>query len=157
MPPSLAYIRRVILTRRHTRSVLRAVLPLLALVWASLPLHHCNLAFAGTTAESARADVAPPGTAGATTAAPRLQPPCHQATEPAQPAKSPVSCSDLGRVAPDLRPAFNVDTAVTYVSFDARWHERAEQAVASFGGLRPRDDGRWRLRPLHLKKSALLI
>jgi hypothetical protein len=156
-PPSLAYIRRVILTRRHTRSVLRAVLPLLALVWASLPLHHCNLAFAGSPAESASAEVAPPGTAGATALAPRLQPSCHQAAEPAQPAESTVSCGDLGRVAPDLRPAVSVDTAFPYVSFDAHWNERAGQAVASFAGLRPRDDGRWRLRPLHLQKSVLLI
>lgn len=157
MPPSLAYIRRVLLTRRHTRSVLRAVLPLLALVWASLPLHHCNLAVAGTAGPSALASVAPAGAADASAEAPRQQPSCHQSAEPVQPAQSTVSCSDLGRVGPDLRPAFNVDSAVTYVSFDARWTERAEEALASFGGLRPRDDGRWRLRPLHLQKSVLLI
>jgi hypothetical protein len=156
MRAALAYIRGVFLTRRHTRSVLHAVLPLLALVWASLPLHHCNLAFAGADAPATLAD-RPSHTADAATATPLPQPPCHQVTDPAQPVKSTVSCSDLGRVGPDLRPAFNVDTAVTYVSFDARWHERAGQAIASFGGLRPRDDGRWRLRPLHLQKSVLLI
>jgi hypothetical protein len=157
MHAALAYIRGVLLTRRHTRSVLRAVLPLLALVWASLPLHHCNLAFAGADAPTTLADRAAHGATGAATSAPLPQPPCHQVADPAQPAKSTMSCSDLGRVGPDLRPAFNVDTAVTYVSFDARWHERAGQAIASFGGLRPRDDGRWRLRPLHLQKSVLLI
>lgn len=157
MRPWLAYIRRVLLTRRHTRSVLRAVLPLLALVWASLPLHHCNLAVAGGALPSARADAAPGGATDATITAPRLQPSCHQVAEPLQPSKSSVSCSDLGRVGPDLRPAVDVDSAIAYVSFDARWTERAEQAVASFGGLRPRDDGRWRFRPLHLQKSVLLI
>jgi len=154
---ALAYIPRVLLTRRHTRSVLRAVMPLLALVWASLPLHHCNLAFAGASTPTSLQGAPPPGAADVTTTAPLLQPPCHQGAEVGQPAKSTVSCSDLGRVGPDLRPAFNVDSAVTHIRFDAHWHERAEQAVASFGGLRPRDDGRWRLRPLHLQKSALLI
>jgi len=157
MRAALAYIRCVFLTRRHSRSVLRAVLPLLALVWASLPLHHCNLAFAGTVTPSALADRAPDSAADATATAPLWQPTCHQAAEPAQPATSTVSCNDLGRVGPDLRPAFNFDSAVTHIRFDANWHERAEQAVASFGGLRPRDEGRWRLRPLHLQKSALLI
>jgi hypothetical protein len=152
--PSLAYIRCVLLTRRHTRSVLRAVLPLLALVWASLPLHQCNLAFAGDGAPVARADAAP---ADAATVAPWQQPSCHQVAEPVQPAKSVVSCGDLGRVGPDLRPAVNVDAAVARSSFDAGWQERSERAAPSSGGLRPRDDGRWRLRPLHLQKSVLLI
>jgi hypothetical protein len=152
---ALAYIRGVFLSRRHSRSVLRAVLPLLALVWASLPLHHCNLAFAGTVASLS--DVAPPGALDAPTTTPQLQPACHQGGEPSGPATSPVSCSDLGRAGPDLRPALSVDSAITHVRFDSRWHERAGQAVASFGGWRPRDDGRGRLRPLHLQKSALLI
>lgn len=157
MRPALAYIRRVLLSRRHTRSVLRAVLPLLALVWASLPLHHCNLAAAGAWQPASPAGSAPLIVADATTAPALAQLPCHQVADPAQPARSTVSCTDLGRVGPDLRPVLNLDTAVTYVSFDARWHERAQQAVTSFGGLRPRDDGGWRLRPLHLQKSVLLI
>jgi hypothetical protein len=157
MRAALAYIRGVFLTRRHSRSVLRTVLPLLALVWASLPLHHCHLAVAGDATPLAMADGALPGALDAPTQVPALQPACHQDAEPVSPAKSTVSCGDLGRGGPDLRPAFGFDSAVTHPRFDAHWHERAEQALASFGGLRPRDDGRGRLRPLHLQKSALLI
>ncbi len=156
MHAALAYIRGVLLTRRHTRSVLRAVLPLLALVWASLPLHHCNLAAAGTS-QPFPTGSATLAVADAATANTLSQPPCHQVTDPAQPGKSTVSCGDLGRAGPDLRPAPGVDAVVAYVSFDARWQDRARQGVAAFGGLRPRDDGRWRLRPLHLQKSVLLI
>jgi hypothetical protein len=154
------------MTRRRTRSVLRAVIPLLALVWTSLPLHHCNLAFAATAAapvqphchqlaEGTQADASqsPPADAQAS--------PAGVLSAKALAGKAPVgnakvSCSDLGRAGPDLRPAVAVDAAVVHVSFDAGWHDRAElagQAVA----LRPHDDGRWRIRPLHLRNATLLI
>jgi len=138
----------VYFTRHSTRSTLRAVIPLLALVWAALPLHQCNLALAAPT--STAATLATP----AAVAAPSH---CHQAAEPTQPAGTIVHCSDLGSAAPDLRPTVALDTALVHVSFDSRWLERSLRPVTLPGGARPLDDGRWRLRPLHLQKSALLI
>lgn len=133
-------------SRRSIRSTLKAVVPLLALVWTSLPLHHCNLAQAA------------PASPGATLAAAMAAPShCHQAADAAGPARSVVHCSDLGSAAPDLRPTVALDTVVVHVSFDARWLERGLRPVALPGGARPLDDGRWRLRPLHLQKAALLI
>jgi hypothetical protein len=108
------------------------------------------------------------GRAGATALPPACR--CHDASQ-AQPtdaqaspanallAKAKVSCSDLGRGGPDLRPALAVDAVVAYVSFDARWHERVDRAdqAEQAAGLRPHDDGRWRIRPLHLRNATLLI
>ncbi len=135
-------------TRRSIRSTLKAVIPLLALVWASLPLHQCN---------SAQAAPAP---AGATLAASGIGAPpshCHQVADATKPAGSIVHCRDLGRAAPDLRPTVALDTGLVLVSFDARRLERGLRPVDLRGGARPLDDGRWRVRPLHLQKAALLI
>ena len=131
-------------------------MPVLALVWASLPVHQCNLAFAGT----ARAALPAAGSAtiDAAKVVTELEPSgCHQVADPSQFAKSTVSCSDLGRVAPDLRPSLVVDTVLVHVSFDARWFEQGLRPVALSGTERSYDDGRWRIRPLHLQKSTLLI
>jgi hypothetical protein len=145
-PPALAYIRPVFLTRRQTRAVLRTVIPLLALVWASLPLHHCNLAFAGPAHGAQPALAAAPA------------PHCHQVAPSAPPpSHAVVSCSDLGRAGPDLRPAPVIDAGPFLVSSDARWQRRDPGPAARSAAVRPLDDGRWRLRPLHLQKSSLLI
>lgn len=135
-------------TRRSLRSTFRAVIPLLAFVWVSLPLHHCNLAQA--TPASGDAVLA----SGDPVAAPSH---CHQVADAAPPGGSVVHCSDLGRAAPDLRPTVSLDAVVVHVSFDPHWLERGLRPVALTGGARPLDDGRWRLRPLHLQKAALLI
>lgn len=137
------------LTRRHTRSVLRAVLPLLALVWASLPLHHCNLAVAGAT------DARPAATMVTGTDARTVY--CHQVADPAgQPAESSMSCDDLGRAGPDLRPSLTIDVVQVQLSFDARGHDPGLHPV-SRRDERPQDDGRWHPRRLHLQKSVLLV
>lgn len=137
------------LTRRHTRSVLRAVLPLLALVWASLPLHHCNLAVAGG------AEARPAATMVTGTDAHAAH--CHQVADPAgQPAESSMSCSDLGRAGPDLRPSLTIDVVLVQLSFDARGRDPGLHPV-SRRGERPQDDGRWHPRRLHLQKSVLLV
>lgn len=135
-------------TRRSIRSTLRAVIPLLALVWTSLPMHHCNLALAALAA---------PGTALAADATGAVPSHCHQDADATKPARSVVHCSDLGSAAPDLRPTVALDTVLVHVSFDAHWLERGLRPVALPGGARPLGDGRWRLRPLHLQKAALLI
>ena len=120
----MAYSCAVKFSRRRTRSTLHAILPLLALVWTSLPLHHCN----------------------------------HHVADGAKSQKATVSCSDLGRAGPDLRPSVAVDSVLVHVSFDSRWHERELGSTSNSGALRPRDDARWRpARPLHLQKSVLLI
>ena len=137
------------LTRRHTRSVLRAVLPLLALVWASLPLHHCNLAGAGG------AETRPAATMMTGPVAHAAH--CHQVADPAgQPAESSMSCDDLGRAGPDLRPSLTIDVVLVQLSFDARGHDPGLHPV-SRRGERPQDDGRWHPRRLHLQKSVLLV
>ena len=137
------------LTRRHTRSVLRAVLPLLALVWASLPLHHCNLAVAGGAETRPAATMLPDTEAHAAH--------CHQLADPAgQPAESSMSCSDLGRAGPDLRPSLTIDVVLVQLSFDARGRDPGLRPV-SRRGERPQDDGRWHPRRLHLQKSVLLV
>ena len=137
------------LTRRHTRSVLRAVLPLLALVWASLPLHHCNLAVAGG------AETRPAATMMTGTDAHAAH--CHQVADPAgQQAESSMSCSDLGRAGPDLRPSLTIDVVLVQLSFDARGRDPGLHPV-SRRGERPQDDGRWHPRRLHLQKSVLLV
>ena len=135
------------LTRRHTRSVLRAVLPLLALVWASLPLHHCNLAGAGG------AETRPAATMMTGTDAHAAH--CHQVPA-GQPAESSMSCDDLGRAGPDLRPSLTIDVVQVQLSFDARGHDPGLHPV-SRRDERPQDDGRWHPRRLHLQKSVLLV
>ncbi len=154
-PHVVAYSPAVKFTRRRTRSTLRAILPLLTLVWASLPLHHCNLAMAGSAH------------AGAATAAPATAAPAqvdltsahcsHHLADGAKAPKASMSCSDLGRAGPDLRPSVAVDDVLVHVSFDARWQERGLRPVSGSSESRPQDDGRWRPRPLHLQKSVLLI
>jgi hypothetical protein len=151
----VAYSKVVTFTRRRTRSTLQAILPVLALVWAVLPLHHCNLAAAGqaqaVVADGSRATVSP--------ARDELAPvDCsHHASDGAKSTAATVSCSDLGRAGPDSRPSIAVDTVPMHGTFDSRWHERTPRAHPASGVPRPQDDGRWRYRPLHLQKSALLI
>ncbi len=146
----MAYIENVPLTRRQTRTVLRAVIPLLALVWASLPLHHCNVAMAG------QAGTVPVATTAADAPAPA--PHCHQIADPAPQADPSVpSCSDLGRTGPDLRPALAVEAALAQLGFDPQGLDPALQPVSRDYDERPLGDGRRHLRRLHLQKSVLLI
>ncbi len=134
-------------TRRQTHSTLRTILPLLTLVWASLPLHQCNLALAEPVpaAVSSESEARAPAPCG------------HHVADDAAAPKASMPCSDLGRVAPDLRPSIGVVDVPVQVSFDSRWLERGLRPVSAAGVLRPQDDGRWRPRPLHLQKSVLLI
>ena len=143
-------------SRRRTRSTLHAILPLLALVWTSLPLHHCNLA----VADPVHAGVGMGSHAAASPAQDDLtRVHCnHHVADGAKSQKATVSCSDLGSAGPDLRPSVAVDSVLVHVSFDSRWHERELGSTSNSGALRPRDDARWRpARPLHLQKSVLLI
>jgi hypothetical protein len=150
--------------RGKTRAILRTLIPLLALVWATLPLHHCNLAAAGTGHSSAAGATLPGASAPAVPQAARLAGPatpphCHQLADPGSPdpAKSPVRCSDLGRAAPDLRPQPPGDPVLAHVTWDTGWLDRGLRPVVLSGAPRRVDDAPWRHRPLHLRKSVLLI
>ncbi len=136
-------------SRRSTRSIFRAALPLLAIVWTSLPLHHCNLASVGSPSGATHSESL------ASTSS--VAPPCHQLTGQTALAKATVNCSDLGKAGPDLRPAVQLDGGLAHVSFDRRWLERRLMLLSSAVASRPLDEGRWRLRPLHLRHSVLLI
>jgi hypothetical protein len=157
--PPWRRVGRVSFTRRRTRSIFSAVLPLLALVWAALPLHHCNLAFAaadGGSTVTAGATIT--GVAGTPADAAGAAAHCgHQVADATQPVPSRMSCSDLGSAVPDLRPTTGIDATLVHVRFDAGWLERGLHPVQPSARQRPLDDGRWRQRPLHLQKSALLI
>lgn len=151
----------MVTTRRQTRTVLRSLLPLLALVWTSLPLHHCQLAFAVQPVVAESGSVA--ATADAATApAEHCQ---HQSRDaddrtPAQ-QQLTVDCRDLGRVAPDLRPTlpdFGMAVFVGSIWLPATATDQSDAAAM----LRKRSglciDGWDSLqRPVYLRKSALLI
>jgi hypothetical protein len=133
------------------------VIPLLALVWAALPLHHCNVAAAADRAATAQAGAVLDAAAAALSAGPGAAH-CHQhAADDGQPAKPGVRCGDLGRAAPDLRPTAVADVVLAHVTWDAGWLHRGLRPVNLNGAPRPLDDGRWRVRPLHLQKAVLLI
>jgi hypothetical protein len=152
---TVAYIRPVHISRRKTGTILRAVIPLLALVWTSLPLHHCNVAFAASAAAMPAPVAATPGDVSAS---PVAMAGCHHhGDEGEAPARTPVPCSDLGRAAPDLRPAVVLDVGLAHVTWDAYWRHRGLAPVSLRGVPRAPDEDRWRSRPLHLQKSVLLI
>jgi hypothetical protein len=148
---TVAYSRRVTFPRGKTRAILRTLIPLLAVVWAALPLHHCNVASTAGAA-GARASASLPAAAAAL-------PHCHQLADDGGPgpAKSPVSCGDLGRAAPDLRPPPLADPVLAHVTWDTGWLDRGLRPVVLSGTPRRVDDGPWRHRPLHLRKAVLLI
>ena len=150
----------MITTRRQTRIVLRSLLPLLALVWTSLPLHRCQLAFAAppVVAESGAGPIA----ATAATAVVHCEHQSH-GDERRAPTRqqAAVDCRDLGRVAPDLRPTlpdFGIAVFVWRIWLPATTTDPSDDAAM----LRYRSgmfiDGWGPLqRPVYLRKSALLI
>ncbi len=128
--------------RRTSRRLLRSLIPLLALVWAVVPMHRCNLALADALA-GAHADM----------------PACDHCPDPQSASRgATLHCSELGNPAPDQRSA--VLLLATFVM-----HSRPERllrvpALAVAPGL-ARDDLRPPRhppdRPLHLTKLVLQI
>lgn len=144
----VAYIDGVHLTRRKVGAILRTMIPLLALVWGALPMHRCYVATLGAPAASLVGAQAAP-VAG-------VECPHHVADE-GSPGKLHLPCSELGRVAPDLRPVLVLDIPFARVAWDAHWVDRDLAPLAWSAARRPLDADRWRWRPLHLRHSVLLI
>ena len=125
------------LGRRRTRRLIRSLVPLLVLVWASLPLHRCYLAQAAAPAAPSHCHHQAPDDGAAARHVPAAQMPC----------------SELGKAGPDVRPAMpDISGVASLVAIDSQRGLRVEQIVP-----RSRDSAPPPLRALHLRKSVLLI
>jgi hypothetical protein len=134
----------VLIRRRTSRTLLRRLIPLLALVWAFVPLHRCNLALAHAL------DGMQPHAA---------MPACEHCPESQSAAQgATLHCAELGNPAPDQRSAVLGVAAFLL-------HSRPEQLVPvrtvagdsalARAQLRPPLDPPD--RPLHLTRLVLQI
>jgi len=136
----------VLLTRRKRRRVLQAVLPLLAIVWATLPWLPCchelaaQYAAIGHATHHAMSDA---------TAADEAAP-SHCAD--AEPSDSAPPCTDVQKNASEARPA-PVDSGLTVVVYLVP----VPQAIGVVRDPIPDPPRAIKRRPLHLEKSVLLI
>ena len=135
-------------TRRQKSQVLRSLLPMLALVWSTVAMHPCNLLSAVAAAPSSAVS-------------PSSEVHCdhHVAVDPGwesatQAAMQQVSCTDLGKSAPDSRPpvAESLVLALAHVPALAMALELHPSAPPRTQSAAPEPP-----RPLRLQYSELLI
>jgi hypothetical protein len=122
--------------RHRSRRLFQSLLPLAALVWITMPLHHCNQALAGASQ-------------GASTSQE------HCGGCPPDGASSTVSSCDAANVAPAPAKATTVVDAVfvcVFVSVTIAASDGAQYAPHRPWYETPRDPV-----PIHLRKSVFLI